>query len=71
MMNKLPQSVKLARFNSKKRRGDLKKLFQNLDGKYSYSYIRGVMSGYRNNEGILSKGYRLTYRRLSNCNLLA
>ncbi len=65
-MSRLSQTVKLARFNSRKRRGDAKKVYEMLDGKHSYSFVRGVLSGYRNNEEILSKGYRIAYRRLSN-----
>ncbi len=67
----LNQSVKLARYNSRKRRGDAARVFELFLGKYSYSYVRGVLSGYKSNSEILSKGYRLTYRRLSNVSLIA
>lgn len=62
----LPQTVKLARFNSRKRRGDGKRVFEALDGVYSYSYVRGVLSGHQSNNLILNKGYRLAYRRTPN-----
>ena len=65
-MSKLSQAVKLARFNSRKRRGDAKRTYESLDHKYSYSFVRGVLSGYRSNEEILSKGYRIVYRRMPN-----
>lgn len=62
----LAQSVKLARFNSRKRRGDGKRVFEALNGAYSYSYVRGVLSGFQSNELILNKGYRIAYRRRLN-----
>jgi hypothetical protein len=65
-MSQLTQTVKLARFNSRKRKGDAQRVVNALDGRYSYSYVRGVLSGHRTNESILNKGYRLAYRRLQN-----
>jgi hypothetical protein len=70
-MSKLSQTLRLAKFNSRKRKGDVVRVFESLDGLYSYSHVGNVLSGRRNNDTILSAGYRLANRRMENSELIA
>lgn len=70
-MSKLSQNLRLAKFNSRKRRGDVVRVFDSLYGQFSYSHVGNVLSGRRNNDMILSAGYRLANRREENANVIA
>jgi len=54
---------------SRQRRGDVTKVADNTG--FSTSYVSRVFRGLRNNEQILSEGYRLTSRRIKNSELMA
>jgi hypothetical protein len=70
-MSQLSQSLRLAKFNSRKRRGDVVRVYDILGGQFSYSHVGNVLSGRRKNDVILSAGYRLSNRRLENASVIA
>jgi DNA-binding IscR family transcriptional regulator len=49
---------------SRQRRGDVSKTASNTG--FSPSYVSRVFRGLRNNESILSEGYRIASRRMKN-----
>jgi len=49
---------------SRQRRGDVSKTASNTG--FSTSYVSRVVRGLRNNESILSEGYRIASRRMKN-----
>ena len=49
---------------SRQRRGDVSKTADNTG--FSPSYVSRVFRGLRNNESILSEGYRIASRRMKN-----
>ena len=49
---------------SRQRRGDVSKTAENTG--FSPSYVSRVFRGLRNNESILSEGYRIASRRMKN-----
>ena len=51
---------------SRQRRGDVSKTAENTG--FSPSYVSRVFRGLRNNETILSEGYRIASRRMKNIN---
>jgi len=49
---------------SRQRRGDVTRTAENTG--FSVSYVSRVFRGLRNNESILSEGYRIASRRMKN-----
>jgi hypothetical protein len=70
-MNQLSQSLRLANFNSRKRRGDVTRVADILENEFSVSHVGNVLTGRRNNDTILSAAYRLASRRTENSTVIA
>lgn len=63
-MNKtMNKTQKRTFFKKRQRLGDVTKLVEFFDGKYSQPHISNVLAGRRNNEEILDKAYKVTSRR--------
>jgi hypothetical protein len=60
----LSTSQKVYVIASRQRRGDVSKTASNTG--FSPSYVSRVFRGLRNNESILSEGYRIASRRMKN-----
>ena len=64
----LTEITKVAKFQQKRRRGDLTKLA--TESGYSVSHVSNVMNGRRFNSSITSAAYRMANRRLTNAQLV-
>jgi hypothetical protein len=60
----LSEITKVAKFQQKRRRGDITVVASSLG--YSRSHTSNVLSGRRNNSTITSAAYRMANRRLTN-----
>ena len=65
----LTEFTKVAKFQQKRRRGDLTKLA--TESGYSVSHVSNVMNGRRFNSSITSAAYRMANRRLTNAQLVS
>jgi hypothetical protein len=65
----LTEITKVAKFQQKRRRGDLTKLA--TESGYSVSHVSNVMNGRRFNSSITSAAYRMANRRLTNAQLVS
>jgi hypothetical protein len=65
----LTEVTKVAKFQQKRRRGDITALASNLG--YSRSHTSNVLNGRRYNSTITSAAYRMANRRLTNEQLVA
>jgi len=65
----LTEITKVAKFQQKRRRGDLTKLA--TESGYSVSHVSNVMNGRRFNSSITSAAYRMANRRLTNTQLVS
>lgn len=66
-MARVPKLIKMSVFLSRKRRGDITRIADDMD--YSVSHVSRVTRGLRNNEQILNHAYRISYRRVKNSEL--
>ena len=65
----LSEITKVAKFHSKKRRGDQSKIASELG--YSRSHVSNVLNGRRFNSTITSAAYRTANRRLTNLQVVS